>query len=65
MSVAELETYLTLQELADRQRVTVNTIRSRIKRGQAPRITKIGGKVLFAVSDVIAYERAARREASA
>jgi predicted DNA-binding transcriptional regulator AlpA len=64
MSVAELETYLTLQELADRQRVTINTIRSRIKRGQAPRVTKIGGKVLFAVSDVAEYERQ-RREASA
>lgn len=63
MTSAQLETYLTLPELADHTRTTVWTVRSWIKRGQGPRVTKLGGKVLFALTDVIEWERE-RREAS-
>ena len=61
---SQLETYLTLPELAEHARTTENAVRSWIKRGHAPRVTKLRGKVLFALSDVIEWERQ-RREASA
>lgn len=58
------DVYLTVAELADRCRVAVWTIRDWRKKGRAPKGTKLGGQVLFALSDVIEWERA-RREASA
>lgn len=57
------EVYLTIEELAERSRVTPWAVRRWRTKGQGPKATKLGGRVLFAMTDVIAWERS-RREAS-
>lgn len=58
------EVYLTIPELADRCRVEVATVRDWRYKRIGPKVTKLGGRVLFALSDVLAWERS-RREAEA
>ena len=56
--------YLTIEDLAARYKVGVGTVREWRYKGTGPVVTKVGGFVRFALSDVLAWERS-RREASA
>lgn len=54
--------HLTTAELAKRWRLrTPTTLRMWRMRGQGPRFTKVGGRVLYALSDVLSYERKGKR----
>lgn len=54
--------YLTTAELAKRWRLrTQTTLRMQRMRGQGPRYTKVGGRVLYALSDVLKHERKGKR----
>jgi hypothetical protein len=56
--------YLTIEDLAARYKVGIGTVREWRYRGTGPVVTKIGGFVRFALTDVLAWERS-RREARA
>lgn len=51
--------YLTPKELADRWRGQVNTrtLANWRSGNQGPRFVKIGGRVLYRIEDIIAYEQ--------
>jgi hypothetical protein len=55
-------TYLTPPELAERYRgsITVKTLANWRWLGLGPRFTKIGGRILYALSDVVSWEAANR-----
>lgn len=54
--------YLSPQELVDRwgRRVTEKTLANWRQQGQGPAPTKIGGRIAYAIEDVIAYEESRR-----
>lgn len=56
MSLA-VETFLTMQDLADRWGIALQTIRGRrVNGGALPKAFKIGNRVRFKLSDVEAFE---------
>lgn len=57
--------FLTVNELADRWRTTPHAVHCLRHRGDAPPATRIGRQLLFAQSDVEAYEKAKREGAPA
>lgn len=50
--------FLTVAQLAERwkQQVTVATLATWRSRGSGPPFVKVGGKVLYRVADIVAYE---------
>jgi hypothetical protein len=58
-------TYLRPEALAERWATTPKTLASWRHRGQGPTYIKIGSAVRYALTDVLAYERAGRTEAVA
>jgi predicted DNA-binding transcriptional regulator AlpA len=50
-----MDQYMTTDELADRLRTTAGTVRYWRSLGRGPRGTKIGRKVIYAESDVVAW----------
>ena len=54
--------YLHQQELADRWRISPRTLERWRWRKSGPSYTKIGGRVVYAVEDIHAYERRQRAE---
>ncbi len=53
------ETFLTPEEVCIRWRnfVSTKTLGNWRWRGRGPKATKLGGKVMYALDDIIAYER--------
>ena len=56
------QVYLHQQELADRWRISPRTLERWRWRKSGPSYHKIGGRVVYAVDDVEAYERRRRAE---
>lgn len=54
--------YLTTADLAKRWRLHAVTLRMWRQRGQGPRFTKVGGRVLYKLSDVITHEGKGKRK---
>jgi hypothetical protein len=52
------EPFLTRPELASRWRVTPHSLDNLASRGQGPRYRLIGRRALYALEDVLSYERA-------
>lgn len=51
--------YLTQSELADRWRISERTLESwRLRPGCGPRVTKIGSRVRYSMTEVTAFEKA-------
>lgn len=53
--------FLTQSELAERWRISPRTLERWRWQKTGPAFTKLGGKVVYALSDVEAYERRRRR----
>jgi hypothetical protein len=55
-------TFLTTRDLGDRWRTSAKAIAQLRHRGETPPAVKIGGRLLYRIEDVIAFEQA-RHEA--
>lgn len=60
------EQYLTAKELAERWRniVSPQALANWRSEGRGPAFVKIGGRVLYPIRDVLAYEQQSRRNAN-
>ncbi len=56
------QAHLAQVELADRWRISPKTLERWRWRKQGPAYLKIGGRVVYRLADVLAYEAAQRRE---
>jgi hypothetical protein len=56
--------YLTNEDLAERYKVGLGTVREWRAKGTGPRVTKLGQLVRYNIEDVLAWERT-HREVSA
>ena len=58
--------YLTAKELIDRWRgrISASTLATWRYKGRGPVFVKIGGRVLYPLQDVVAYEEKGRRSGS-
>lgn len=65
MRDAKAKVYLTAAEVGRRWRVTPSTLAQWRTRNTGPAWTKFGGRVVYAQSDVEAYEAAQRRPGGA
>lgn len=61
----ETTTFLTTRELAARWRTSDKGLAQLRHRGGVPFATRIGGRNLYALDDVIAFEQAARENGAA
>ncbi len=63
----EQQEWLTLRQLAERWQVSKDTIYNMINRGDPalPRFMRLGGRLRFALADVVEREQAAVQEAMA
>lgn len=60
--MAELfQQYFTAEELAERHRKSYQALSNERSAGTGVPFVKVGGRVLYAVSDVLAYEEAGAR----
>jgi hypothetical protein len=55
-----VDIYLTNEDLAERYKVGLGTIREWRAKGTGPRVTKLGQLVRYHVEDVLAWERTHR-----
>jgi DNA-binding transcriptional MerR regulator len=60
-----MKPFLSIEELAERYGLSVNTIRSWRQLGTGPVATKIGGALRYAMDDVLTWEKENRDEESA
>ena len=60
------ETYLTTKELIERWRnqVSASTLANWRSEKRGPSFVKIGGRILYPLADVLAYEEKSRRTGS-
>ncbi|WP_404801889.1 helix-turn-helix transcriptional regulator [Bosea spartocytisi] len=65
MAEAEPNIYLTAAEVSRRWRVTPAALAQWRSRKTGPAWTKFGGRVVYALRDIEAYEAAQRREGAA
>ncbi len=57
--------FLSNEDLAERYKVGLGTVREWRAKGTGPQVTKVGGLVRYAIEDVLAWESSNREDRAA